>query len=127
MHARRTLRRIARLALAAFLFAQTALAIAACDLGERSAAQAIASAGAAGSEPCHQPEDVSTASLCVAHCVTQSQSLEKPFWQVPTAAPVPAASLLIAPARPWLHIAAADLGPPPAGPSRRILYRTFLI
>ena len=119
---------MARIALAGFLFAQAALAIAACELGERSAAQALLNASASASEPCHQQDSDSTTALCVAHCVTQTQSLEKPFWKLPAAAAallhieffapaVPAATSL--PAR---HFPASLAGPP-----RRILFRTLLI
>ena len=129
MLSRRALKSSARLALVAVVFAQAALAMAGCGLGEgHSAAQAIVHASAAGSEPCHQQDEDSAAALCVAHCVTQTQSLEKPFWKSPAAAAallhieffapaVPAATSL--PAR---HFPASLAGPP-----RRILFRTLLI
>ena len=119
---------VARIALAGFLFAQAALAIAACQLGERSAAQAILNASAPAGEPCHQGDSDSAAALCVAHCVTQTQTLEKPLWNPPA----PAAALqrleFFVPAVPVIVSRAAQESPAAlAAPPRRILFRTLLI
>jgi hypothetical protein len=119
------MKRFARLALAAFLFAQAALAVAACQMAERSAAQAIASASAATSEPCHQ-QDEDSAALCVAHCVTESQSLEKPFGKLPAPATAPVAVYFMAPPSALVR-SPVDARLALAGPPRRILYRTLLI
>jgi len=116
---------MARLALAGFLFAQAALVMAGCELGEHSAAQAILNASAAGGEPCHE-QSSDLAAFCVAHCVTQAQSLEKPFWKVPAAAPalvffvVFSSPAAVAPP-------AVDLPLALTGPPRRILFRTLVI
>ena len=119
---------MARIALAGFLFAQAALAIAACQLGERSAAQAILNASAPAGEPCHQGDSDSAAALCVAHCVTQTQSLEKPLWKLPAPAAAPLQIEFFAPTLPAvISLPARQLPAALAGPPRRILFRTLLI
>jgi hypothetical protein len=125
---RRTLRILARIALGAFLFVQAAMAMAACDLGRHTAAQAIQSAAAADSHPCHeQQSNPSDASLCVAHCVTQAQSLEKPFWKAPATAPAPVLPMAVLPPPALARATALDLPLALAGPPRRILFRSLLI
>ena len=125
---RRRLAVVARIALAGFLFAQAALAIAACELGERSAAQALLNASASASEPCHQQDSDSTTALCVAHCVTQTQSLEKPLWKLPAPAAAPLQIEFFAPTvLAVISLPARQLPAALAGPPRRILFRTLLI
>lgn len=64
------------LALLGFLaFAQSALAVARCDWQERSPAQAIAGTAA---QPCHEAEEALNSNLCLAHCQSELQSLDKP-------------------------------------------------
>ena len=114
-------RSIARLLVAAALFAQAAFAFAACDLGERDPVQAIAQSG----QPCHQPE--MNVNLCVGHCLASDQSLDKPVLFVPalpivTSFVLARTPLLTAPVcftRETVNLVA---GPPP-----RILFQTFLI
>jgi len=124
---RRTLRLLARLALAGALFAQVALAIAACERASASHVQAILAASGAGGEDCHHEERNAAAGLCVAHCLTEAQTLDKPSAQLPSpaAAAVVTTFLLPAPA------AAPPAVPAPAlaalGPPRRILFRSLLI
>ena len=123
---RKSLRTLASFALAGFLFAQVTLALAACRLGEPSAAQAILNASAAASEPCHQ-QDEDSAALCVAHCVTTTQSLEKPFWKAPMPAAAPMVVFLVLAPASAAPAPVLDLPPAVTGPPRRILYRTLLI
>ena len=126
MLSRKAFKSVARLALAAFLFAQAALAVAACNLAHPSAAQAILNASAAADEPCHKQSD-DTATLCVAHCVTQTQSLEKPLWKLPTPALAPGVFVIALTPPAAAPAPAFDLPLALAGPPRRILYRTLLI
>jgi hypothetical protein len=119
---------VARIALAGFLFAQAALAIAACQLGERSAAQALLNASAMAGEPCHQDDGDSAAALCVAHCVTQTQSLDKPLWKLPAPAAAPLRVEFFVPAVPAARSVRVSESPAAlSGPPRRILFRTLLI
>ena len=125
---RRRLAVVARIALAGFLFAQAALAIAGCRLGEHSAAQAILNASAAAAEPCHQQNSDSATALCVAHCVTETQSLEKPLWKLP--APAAAAARIeffVAGTQIVRSVAMPESPAALSGPPRRILFRTLLI
>jgi len=128
MLARRTLLRTTRLLLGAFLLAQAALALAACDWGARDAARAVAMAAGGGDAPCHESGSAAPASsLCLTHCLGELQSLDKPSFAVPALAPVPV--LFIAPAasshaqrvvRRERPLAAS--APPP-----RILFQSLLI
>ena len=91
---------IAKLVLGALFFAQAALAVAACDWGQRAPAQAIA---AMGEMPCC-PNEVApdglagNANLCLAHCTSDAQSVDTTGLVFPafstvavlTAAPTPA-------------------------------------
>ena len=80
------MRGIAGTILGILLFAQGALAIAACMLPARVPAAAIAQSA---TPPCHE-ELVRADSLCVAHCVADLQNLERPVaWNaMPPGAPV---------------------------------------
>ncbi|HEX6156191.1 MAG TPA: hypothetical protein VFZ54_09220 [Burkholderiales bacterium] len=123
MHSRR--RFFAALAaLAAMLFAQAAFAVAACDTGSMpSRAQVLAQ----GEEhaPCHQPVD--NVNLCLAHCQSAEQTLDKQQVKLPA---LPAAPVLeirgwqsIGRLLAWMPRAPA----PAAGPPLRILYSSLLI
>jgi hypothetical protein len=88
MFTRRTLLRTTRLLLGAFLLAQAALALAACDWGARDAARAVAMAAGGGDAPCHESGNTAPASnLCLTHCLGEQQSLDKPTIAVPALAP----------------------------------------
>lgn len=124
MRSRRTTRAIATLVLGALLFAQAALVIAACEWPGRSAAAAIARNAA---PPCHEAQ-TRVDSLCVAHCLAEFQSLDKPTVSMPA---LPAAPVLevrgVVP-----HLAApgpcfARIVPPSVSPPPRILFHQFLI
>lgn len=124
MFARRTRIRAARLLIGLFLFAQGMVAFAACEWGERSAARAVASA-ASGEVQCHEADQGMGANVCVMHCVTGSQSLDKPAFKLPAMAPAP---VLVLHARlEWATPRATEIPLPVAGPPPRILFRTLLI
>lgn len=98
---RNRIRGLAKLALGALLFAQTALALADCDWGQRAPAQVIA---AMGEMPCCPNDEAPSASsgnanLCLAHCTSDAQSVVTTGLAVPiftasaalTISPAPAA------------------------------------
>lgn len=97
-------------ALAALLFAQTAMAVASWDFGHA---------------PCHD-EGAPTANVCAAHCANNDLTLDTPRVKVPApaAAPAPVALPTPAPYRPIVPIRIAVL---PAGPPPRILLHSFQI
>jgi len=116
----------ARIAAAALLFAQALVAFAGCQLPAHSAAAAIAEQSAtAGEAKCH--EQARMVNLCVAHCLGEDQSLDKPTSTVPVAATAAVLVLherLLAP-HPWLRSqvrATAAIGPPP-----RIRFQSLLL
>jgi hypothetical protein len=88
---------------------------------ERSAALAIAASGL----PCHEPTGETT--LCVAHCLAEDQSLDKPVFFVPLLGAAPVLSWRIVPQAPSPGIARARLVPPHAAAPPRILFQTLLI
>ena len=117
-------RSIARLLLAATLFAQAALAVAACDWSRVAPARAFAANAAEPS--CHE-EPARNANLCLAHCLGADQSTDTPQIAVPALPSAPAlvvASLDIPGARAAMlrHALPNVAAPPP-----RILYHQFLI
>lgn len=125
---RRSLLRSARLVLGAFLLAQAALALAACEWGARDVARAVSAAAGSGNAPCHDSGKAALEpSLCLPHCLGEQQSLDKPSLAVPAVAAI--AVLWVAPCapaqvqrvvRPEWPLAAAS--PPP-----RILFQSFQI
>lgn len=121
MFRRRSLLRIARLLLGAFLLAQSALALAACDWSARDAARAVALAAGGADASCHEAN--ADVGLCLTHCLGVQQSLDKPA----VAAPAPAAfaelpQARVMPAASWRERPLATSAPPP-----RILFQSFLI
>ena len=108
-------------ALAGMLFLQAAVALAPCETPGRSAALARAAAMAAMPQ-CPESDQ---ASLCLAHCASEDQTILKVALELPQlvvpAAPVPAFPANLPTAeKPAPHLAAA--GPPP-----RILFQSFLL
>lgn len=111
-------------ALAAMLFAQAAFALAACDTGKMpSRAQALAQ----GEEhaPCHEPAE--NVNLCLAHCQSAEQTLDKHQVKLPALSAV-----AVLEARGWQRIGRSFAWAPrtpslAAGPPLRILYRSLLI
>jgi len=96
-------------ALAALLFTQVAIAIAAWDQP---------------ASPCH--EQAPSANFCYQHCSNNDLTLDTPGIKIPTP---PAASLPVALPVPAWHPQHAPLRISilPAGPPPRILYHSFLI
>lgn len=118
---------MARMALAAMLFTQMALVFAACESAGRTPARVIALAerGAEGGN-CHEQEI--NLNLCLAHCLGEDQSLDKPLIKVPalSAEPfffLPAMFVSLHEARAPQRLAV----PQAAGPPARILFQSFLI
>jgi hypothetical protein len=121
---RSTRRQTARLLLGVLLFAQAALAIAACEWSGASAVQAVAASSAQPS--CHEAPP-QNANLCLAHCLGSDQGLLD--HEVAVAPWEPKAPLIV-----LLPEAAATRSPdlvyvlPRAGaPPPRILLHSFLI
>lgn len=116
--------RIARLLLAALLFAQAAIAMAACDWLRVAPAQAVMAK--AGEPSCHE-EPVPNANICLAHCLGADQSTDTPqvavpSWNQSTLRVIVAVER--APARDAiLHYSLSRPGAPPP----RILFQSFLI
>ena len=118
---------MARLALAALLFTQAALVLAACESVWRTPALVIA-LGDQGThrENCH--EQAVNVNLCLAHCLGEDQSLDKPLLKVPapSVAPVFFMPVVLVPqqqARAPQRLAV----PHAAGPPLRILFQSLLI
>ena len=127
MRTRRTLKLTGMAALAAMLFLQAAFALAACGLERPGAAQALGTlAQQADDAPCHQPQE--NAGLCLAHCQSGEQALDKPQVKVPPlvfSTPMPAVRAWL---EPYQAVAAgARLPLPVAGPPRHILFQSLLI
>jgi hypothetical protein len=123
MFFRSRIRGIAKGLLIAMLFAQAAIATAACDMPERTPAKAIAQEPAM---PCHE-EPVQNANLCLADCLSGDQSADSP--QVALPAWNSAVTLTIE--IPDLHGVRSTIVqhalPRPPAPPPRILFQTFLI
>ena len=126
MATRRILKRVARALIAMLLFAQGALALAACDWAQRSPALAIAQAGGGqGSANCM--EQMRNANLCVAHCLGESQSLDKPSAALPAMPPAPMLTVQHFALEPRFSARVVDLPACSAGPPPRIVFQTFLL
>jgi len=123
MFARRTVRSLARLALAGFVFAQAALATAECGASEHTAAQAIAAPlQTEPVPPCHERggDERPNTNLCLEQCLSSDRSLDLPDVKVH---PRPADVVLVAPPAPLAQPvavarAAAPLVPAAAPPPR---------
>lgn len=127
MASRSALKSMARLALAAMLFTQAALASAACESAWRAPALVIALAQhGAGGENCHDLRI--NMNLCLAHCLGDDQSLDKPVVKVPAFFIAP---ILLVPVVPismdQARIPQRRAAPHAAGPPPRILFQSFLI
>lgn len=124
---RRLLRRGALAALAAMLFAQGALALAACDVSgtpSRGAALAMSVDGVQ-QPPCHEaPPAVEP--LCLAHCQANDPSLDKA--QAPIVVP-PVVALPSGSVQGLVYSGDRRNAetPPPASPPARILFRSLQI
>lgn len=125
MRSRRFLSTAGIAALAAMLFAQAAVALAACAASPaQSHARMIATQDGA-SASCH--EVVKNPNLCLAHCQSTDQTLDKHQVKVPDVVfrAVRVVSAPQPPSRP--NVAATRLPAPAAGPPPRILFQSLLI
>ena len=125
MRSRSFLSRTALIVLSALAFAQAAFAAALCDGQMRSPAQAIAEESA----PCHEGAAESrTANLCLAHCQSELQNLDKPSVSVPAmpSTPVLLVSLATAPAEASRVAALLSQTFPPGAPPPLIPYQVIL-
>jgi hypothetical protein len=112
-------------ALAAMLFAQAAFALMACDTSNMPSRAQMLAPGEAQA-PCHEPAD--NVNLCLAHCQSAEQTLDKHQVKKLPAASVVAALEVRAWQRPRPSFAWTPRAPSPAaGPPPRILYRSLLI
>lgn len=128
MSLRRLLRLGALAGLAAMLFAQAALVLAACTLDSGSPSRGMAIAMTAAAQPeaqCHE-QAPATDTLCVAHCNASDQTLDQYQAKVPVL-PVhllPAVQARFSPpttvSLPLKHV-------PAASPPARILFQSLLI
>jgi hypothetical protein len=132
MFARRTITSLARLALAALLFSQGALALAGCGVTPHTAAQAI-EAGLTRAEPtppCHQSEgdDRRNTNLCMEQCLSADRSLDMPQVKVHARSAAPVLVVPPAPLPRLLVVTQAAQPPvPSAAPPPRILFRSLRI
>lgn len=127
MVGRSALKAMARLALAALLFAQAAVVLAACESVRRAPALAIASAEhLGGGENCH--EQGINVNLCLVHCLGEDQSLDKPAGKVQSVT-APAILFVQTPLRAMQFSRAprSVTVPPATAPPPRILFQSFLI
>lgn len=125
---RRQLRSLARMLLAAMLFAHAALAFSNCELGGRAPALAVAKAMACCPDAVDEPS-VGNANLCLAHCMSDSQQVEGGNGKLQVS--LAACPVLALTASPQLDAASSrrvPAGPPAlAAPSRNILFKNLRI
>lgn len=131
MLARKPLMGVAKLVLGAMLFAQAALALAACDGGQRAPAGVIA---AANPMPCCQDDDARSdalagnANLCLAHCTSDAQSVDTS--SLPILAPFAVGALTVLPVPAAADFAlrrARSVWHAHAGPPLTVLFQNFRI
>ena len=127
MISRSTLKGLARLAIAAMLFTQAALVFAACESARRTPALVIALAEQKiDGGDCH--EQAVNVNLCLAHCLGEDQSLDKPLVKVPALSVAPVffmPAVLVSPYE--LRVPRRLAVPHAAGPPPRILFQSLLI
>jgi len=130
MLSRRRIAGLARLVLGVLLFAQAALALAACDLDVRAPAQAIS---AMNEMPCcaedEAPDGIAgNANLCLAHCTSDAQRVDTDGLAFPAfpAGPVLVVSAAPAPVQLAWRQPSSD-GYAFAAPPRTILFQKFQI
>jgi hypothetical protein len=126
MISRSALRLSARFVLAALLFAQGALALAACDWMRRAPSLAVAQTGQPAPEA-ECPMRERNVNLCVAHCLGEDQSLDKPSIDIPALAAAPVIAQHSIALAPHHSVRLADLAPPAIGPPPRIRFQTLLL
>ncbi len=123
MNLRRNRGHVAKLLLGVLLFAQAAIALAACEMLDHAPAMAFAKQE---SMPCHG-EPAPNPNLCLAHCTSTDQSAGTPHFVVPVWCAV--APLTVAIADRWRERVPAERHLPPhaVGPPPRIRFQSFLI
>jgi len=116
-------RGIARIALAAVLFAQAAIAAAACNMPDRSPARAFEEEVAM---PCHQTAPQNK-NLCLSECLSADQSADTPQVVVPVWSGAVALTVAIAESTRMHVVTPRRMTPRAAAPPPRILFHSFLI
>ena len=130
MSTRKKLIGIAKLVLAALLFAQAAIALAGCEFGPHAPADAIA---AMNQMPCCQDEArpdglAGNVNLCLVHCTSNAQSVDTSSPPVPAIIPAVASAVPPVPAAACFAFRRAPPAwPALAGPPLTILFQTFRI
>ena len=125
---RRPLRLAAAAGLAAMLFAQAALVLAACKLEGGAPSRGAALAMTVTAEPaaaCHE-EGAAIEALCVAHCQAGEQTLDKYQAKLPLLA-VHLLPAFVVRAVPWPAVTLPLDPVPVASPPARILFQSLLI
>jgi len=120
---RRTRGHVAIVLLGALLFAQAAIALAACDMQDRVPVLAFSHPE---SMPCHD-NPAPNPNLCLAHCTSADQSADTPHFVVPVWRAF--APLTVVTPDSWIVriLAVRHLPPHAVGPPPRILFQSFLI
>ena len=131
MLSRKRMAGIAKLVLGAILFAQAALALAACDWGQRAPAQAIAAMDAM---PCCQDGEArpdalaGNANLCLAHCTSDAQSVDTSILAFPALSTLAVLTVSLAPESGCFALRRPpSIGHALAGPPLTILFQNFRI
>ena len=127
MSMRRPLRLAALAGLAAILFAQAALVLAACGLDASMPSRGHAMTVAAGqpTDSCHEEAPANHA-LCAAHCVASEQTLDKFQAKVPVL-PIYLLPAVTARVEPHPAVTLPRERVPAASPPARILFQSLLI
>lgn len=124
MNSRGTVKRIASVLLGALLFAQAAVAVAACDWLRVAPAQAIMAK--AGEPSCHE-EPAQNTNLCLSHCLGNDQSADTPQVAIPAWNQASFLVIVDFERAPVLKAVLHYTLPHPGAPPPRILYHSFLI
>ncbi len=126
MRSRRISKFTALLSLAVMLFAQTAIALADCDIFLSARPHGVIAGGhESGEETCH--ESGTNVNLCAAHCQGDDLSLDKPQVKVHVLLGHPVLAWRTTPAPLRDSVALARQPEAWAGPPPRILFRSLLI
>lgn len=116
--------RVALLTLGVLLFAQAALAMAACNWLQAAPARAIAANSS--EQPCHE-EPTNNANLCLAHCLSADQSADTPHVVFPVWIDYVPMTVVAFDRRNTRSVIVQFVLPWPSVPPPRILFQTFLI
>ena len=124
---------IAKLVLGLLLFAQAAVAVAACDWGQRAPARAVAAMAAMSENPCCAEDEApgglaGNANLCLAHCTSDAQSVDTSAVALPalsTAAVLTVSPML--PSRSFVLRRASSIDYAFTAPPASILFQNFRV